>query len=366
MKKEKNNRQDKKKTKVKKNGAATYIISSAFLLAALLLLVFAFMPELSKVVSAATPSVSHISSPPSHTVTSPTPSRTTKPTASPSKAPSPSPTSSPTEDPNAKYFTSQEKVTINPDKTEWTYESPELYIDIRKYDKNNLELHYFVADIRTKGNEIFKSGFSDEAHPGKNALLPYLVAKKLKSVFLLNGDYFEDPRNPSGVVIRHGVMYRDEKNADTLAIMPDGNLKIYSGGEINAEGLLKLGVRDTFSFGPELIKDGVINPNLSKARLERENPRTGVGMVDKGHYIAIVVEGRNPEDNRGITLPDYAKMFADLGCTAAYNLDGGASTAMVFMGETLNVPTDILTSKTWRRVPDVITIGTSDSVPAYK
>ena len=281
--------------------------------------------------------------------------------AQPTASPSPTPTA----DPNDIYFAkSGEEITENPDKTEWLYRSANLYIHIKKYDNNDLKLHYFVSDIRTRGDMIFKSAFSDEKRPGTNAMLPSLVAKKLNAVYLQNGDYFEDKRSPRGVVIRHGIVYWDDKKADTLAIIPDGTLKVYSGGEINAAGLSALGVSDTFSFGPILIRDGVINPDLSKAHLERANPRNGIGMIEKGHYIGIVVEGRNPKDNRGITLEEYAKMFADQGCTVAYNLDGGASSAMVFMGDTLNLSTNVLTTKTYRRVPDVLIIGISDAVSA--
>lgn len=355
------------KNKSQQNRALRYIVPSFFILALLLLLVLMFLPEVSRIVSAATPRTSPSTRPsPSHTAQQtfkPTPAAT--PGATPAKTKTP--TSAATPDLNAQYFTaSGETVNVNSDKTEWMYSSPELYIDIKKYDKPDIKLHYFVADIRTRGNTIFKSGFSDESHPGSNALLPNLVAEKLKAVFLLNGDYFEDTRNPSGVVIRHGVVYRDNKKADTLAIMPDGTLKVFSAGEIKAVDLLALGVQDTFSFGPYLINNSVINPNLSKARLERANPRTGIGMIEKGHYIAIVVEGRNPQDNRGVTFEEYAQMFADLGCTVAYNFDGGASSAMVFMGNTLNLSTEVLATKTYRRVPDVLTIGTSNAAPAYK
>lgn len=276
--------------------------------------------------------------------------------------PSPEPT-----DPLDIYFTkSGEDIQINEDMTDWLYRSPKLYVHIVKYDNKQEKLKYYIADIRTRNGEIIKSGFSDEKHPGSNALLPYLVARKYNAVFLQNGDYFEDKRNPTGVIIRQGKVYRDKEEADTLAVMPDGTLKIYAAGEINAQGLLDLGVVDTFSFGPSLIIDGKINPNIKKHPLRGVNPRSGIGMIENGHYISIVVEGRNPNSSNGVTLEKYAQMFADEGCTVAYNLDGGASSAMVFMGETLNKPTDILTTKTYRRVPDVLMIGTSDSVPDSK
>jgi exopolysaccharide biosynthesis protein len=269
-------------------------------------------------------------------------------------------------DNSGNYFTqSGEDIKVNSAKTDWLYRSSDLYVHIVQYNKTDVVLRYFVADIRVRNGTKIQSGFSDAKHPGANSLLPYLIAQKYRAVFATNADFFEDKRNPSGVIIRNGKVYKDDKKADTLAVMPDGTLKVYSAGEINAQGLLDLGVNDTYSFGPTLINDGKINPNLDKDRLHRANPRTGIGMIEKNHYVSIVVEGRNPKESRGMTLNEFAQLFVDAGCTVAYNLDGGASAAMVFMGEVMNIPTDILTTKTYRRVPDILMIGASDAVSGF-
>ena len=39
-----------------------------------------------------------------------------------------------------------------------------------------------------------------------------------------------------------------------------------------------------------------------------------------------------------MTLDDFAQVFVDLGCTQAYNLDGGGSSTMVFRGRLINRP----------------------------
>ena len=35
-------------------------------------------------------------------------------------------------------------------------------------------------------------------------------------------------------------------------------------------------------------------------------------------------------------IPQLAQVFADLGCTAAYNLDGGGTAVMLFNGEIIS------------------------------
>jgi uncharacterized protein YigE (DUF2233 family) len=295
---------------------------------------------------------------PSQINTSPSPMQTEQPSPRPSVSGTPQPSS--TTDPNSQYFSTEEKYSISPDQTHWAYSSPSLCIDIQKHQDTKTLLVYYVAHIRTQEGEGLLPGFGNGKPPG-SALLPNLIAQEYKAVYAQNGDYFADTRNPTGVVIREGKVYRDNKAADTLAVMPDGTLRVYAAGEINAAGLQTLGVQNTYSFGPGLIHDGIINPDLKNQRLYRDNPRSGIGMVEKGHYVAIVVEGRD-NASRGVNLDDYAKLFAAEGCIEAYNFDGGASSCMVFMGQPLNTPTDRLTTKTFRRVPDVIMFGRSDAV----
>jgi exopolysaccharide biosynthesis protein len=50
----------------------------------------------------------------------------------------------------------------------------------------------------------------------------------------------------------------------------------------------------------------------------------------------VVVDGRG--ESAGITLPDLSELFYNLGCTAAYNLDGGNSSVMVWQNAVINDP----------------------------
>jgi hypothetical protein len=60
-------------------------------------------------------------------------------------------------------------------------------------------------------------------------------------------------------------------------------------------------------------------------------------MVEPGHFVVIVCDGAAAGIQFGhVFLPEFAQLFVDQGCTTAYNLDGGVSACMVFMGEQLN------------------------------
>ncbi|MFA5676094.1 MAG: phosphodiester glycosidase family protein, partial [Christensenellales bacterium] len=119
--------------------------------------------------------------------------------------------------------------------------------------------------------------------------------------------------------------------------------------------LLEEDVLNTFSFGPTLIYDGNIEPNLAKHHLARRNPRTAVGMIEPYHYILVVADGRQRRYSVGLTMQELAEVFAEYGCRVAYNLDGGQSSAMSFMGKNINRFNGSLTGQ--RKVPDALMFG---------
>jgi exopolysaccharide biosynthesis protein len=61
------------------------------------------------------------------------------------------------------------------------------------------------------------------------------------------------------------------------------------------------------------------------------NPRTAIGIIDNLHYVFVVSDGRTSQ-SAGLTLYELANIMKDLGCTTAYNLDGGGSSTMYFNG----------------------------------
>ena len=60
--------------------------------------------------------------------------------------------------------------------------------------------------------------------------------------------------------------------------------------------------------------------------------------IDTNHFVFVAVDGRAEGYSEGVSMTELAQIFADLGATTAYNLDGGGSTAMWFDGELVNDP----------------------------
>ncbi|MEZ4357880.1 MAG: phosphodiester glycosidase family protein [Eubacteriales bacterium] len=272
----------------------------------------------------------------------------------------------PIPDPNDKYFSDQEKYFVADDYSYMSYSSKNLSVEITRCVDKERTLRYYVADVRTRNGESFFSGYPNHGTPNMDfdsRRRLNVIARQYSAVLAINGDFYIDNKNNTlGIIIREGEIKVEKNKADTLAFMPDGSLKVYSPGEVTGQELLGMGVNMTYSFGPTLVKDGQMTEGLDRHRLRSRNPRTGIGYIDKDHYILIVVEGRRPGISVGVTLTEFAELFLEQGATLAYNLDGGISSNMCFLGNPLAYhPVDEIADHCdGRSLPDMIYIGVSD------
>lgn len=239
------------------------------------------------------------------------------------------------------------KTTTSPAVTDTTYESSTASIKISKVTtgSGSNQLVYFVADVTVKDGKQLLSAFADNSY-GTN-IIQYVstMATDHNAILAINGDYYGFRDN--GIVIRNGVIYRDSPAREGLAIYKDGSMKVYDETTTTAEELLKDGVWNTLSFGPELLDDGNIpsgidsvevDTNIGNHSIQGSQPRTGIGMISQNHFVFVVADGRTDNYSTGVTMSSFAKIFKDLGCTTAYNLDGGGSSEMWFNGSVINHP----------------------------
>ena len=112
----------------------------------------------------------------------------------------------------------------------------------------------------------------------------------------------------------------------------DGEGKLHV-GEFNGNTCLQLGLRWAVSYGPTLIENGEVRPNLDNTSQE---PRTAVGQCADGKIVIIALQGRQLQA-LGVTCRELAMIMLGYGCVDAGNLDGGASSDMYFRGKYLNV-----------------------------
>lgn len=91
--------------------------------------------------------------------------------------------------------------------------------------------------------------------------------------------------------------------------------------------------------GPVLVQNGEVritnNEELKFAgrAINDRHPRTAMGYTKDNKLIILVVEGRNPGKAEGATLNHLARIFKELGCREALNLDGGGSSCLLVNGK---------------------------------
>ena len=204
---------------------------------------------------------------------------------------------------------------------------------------------YYVADVVLDDATTLKSAFANDSFGENITETTSAIAETNNAVFAINGDYygFRD----TGIVIRNGVVFRDEGARQGLAFYRDGNVKVYDETTTTAEQLLADGVWNTLSFGPSLLDNGEVaegiedvevDTNFGNHSIQGEQPRTAVGIIDENHLVFVVVDGRSPGYSSGVTMTGLAEIMQDLGATTAYNVDGGGSSTMYFNGELVNNP----------------------------
>ena len=113
-----------------------------------------------------------------------------------------------------------------------------------------------------------------------------------------------------------------------------------------AASLKEWKVQTAVGGGPVLLQKGEIKiTNNEELRfsgngIEDKHPRTAMGYTKDNKLIMLVIQGRFPGKAEGATLLQEAKIFKDLGCIEALNLDGGGSSCLLINGKQTITPSD--------------------------
>ncbi len=188
--------------------------------------------------------------------------------------------------------------------TDTSYTSDSVAINITKLREYNTDI--YVADVVIKDISYLHAGLANGVFGRNITARTSDIANDCDAILAINGDYygFRD----YGPVIRNGYIYRSsarDSSSEALAIYNDGNMKILKESDINTDSLLS-----------------------------------------DGRTLA----------SSGLSLLQLASVLKALGCETAYNLDGGGSSTMYFMGNIINNPTTNGKTISERKVSDIVYI----------
>ena len=213
----------------------------------------------------------------------------------------------------------------------YTYKSSTLNIDLQRKTLHGIP--YWLAVIQVADAGQVRSALSYGTYGGTRQTTSSAVSQN-GGVIGVNGSAFSyetGKPSPLGMCIKNGVIYGNYYTSySVMAVKWDGTIYTPEIGLLGDE-LLAQGVKDTYNFGPVLIKDGV--PQEPWAETAKYYPRTAVGMVTPGRYILLVTDTGK---YTGLNHWDLVDIFSSYGCTYAYNLDGGGSATLYYNGQVMN------------------------------
>ena len=242
--------------------------------------------------------------------------------------------------------------------TDFSYRSENIVIDITSMRACDSDV--YIADIHVRSVDYFLRAFA-EGEWGTETRKISTIAENSGALLAMTGDSGQN--FSAGWIVANGVIERNTRNRkrDLCLLLKDGSMAFYPAGTVTQEELEAAAetIWHSFLFGPVLLdEDGKALDDFSDSNVRYKNPRSVLGYYQPGHYCFVQVDGRSAKSaledgaiNHGMTLEELAAFMEELGCSGAYNLDGGRSSAMWFNGRVISTQAD-----SSRRIGDIMLI----------
>lgn len=218
------------------------------------------------------------------------------------------------------------------------YEDPSIRVERTRVESKEWSCTYYTAHVtiadasqlRTESAKGFNSNGRVHAET---------IARRVNAVLALNGDYFSG--RAGSYVFRQGQMFREnmDPGQDVLLIDEDGDFHIIM-AEDHPESMDKTVVDgkkvvNALCFGPALVKDGqkVLNVDHEQRNTHglKRAQRICIAQLGPLEYLVVACA------HYGMNLSDFTDLVMSLGdVQQAYNLDGGNSTYLMFLGHKIN------------------------------
>lgn len=172
------------------------------------------------------------------------------------------------------------------------------------------------------------------------------IIDKYGAVAGINAGGFADENGSGSGAIPYGYVFSEgeflyNSGESNLLIGFDSN-NILNVGNIDAETAKAKGIRDAVTFGPALIINGQA-AGISGAG-SGLNPRTAIGQRSDGAVLLLVVDGRQA-NSLGASYGDLIEIMQSYGAVNAANLDGGSSSLMMYEGEQISSPANLINNR---------------------
>jgi exopolysaccharide biosynthesis protein len=206
------------------------------------------------------------------------------------------------------------------EQTATSYRSADVSVTLTQVQRKGVT--YYVQDIYIRHIDNLRAAFAKNKYGRSISATTPDIANANGAIGAINGDWYG--AGVLGAVIRNGVLYNGRAEGDVGVLYRDGTLRVFGPRKFDAQQAIADGAWQAWDFGPGLLTpEGQAIAEFNSG-ISGLNPRTAIGYYEPGHYAFVVVDGRQPGYSNGMTLAQLSSLFAEMGCKAAYNLDGGA------------------------------------------
>lgn len=227
-----------------------------------------------------------------------------------------------------------------------TYTHHSETVDIKIYPVHRNQYRGYLAKVKAyKGNAFYVSTAKDGRGTRETTSG---AAQRNKAILAINGGGFYPARDHGRTV--YYPLGNTMVNGELIgSFMPSYSELFFAG--FDPRGKLVGGYYESFdafkqdqphngvSFLPILLKDGK-KQEIPRSWQNRRQPRTIMGVLKNGDVLFLVIDGRQSNWSKGITLEEAQSFLQQIGCIDAYNLDGGGSTTMVYNNKIINRPSE--------------------------
>lgn len=240
--------------------------------------------------------------------------------------------------------------------TSYTSENVAITITARRVEipvnaKVTQKSDAYIADIRIKNIRSYQRAFPGKKWSSLTRRITTL-SQENGAILSMSGDSANNLN--AGWVIINGQVVRDgskkrNRRRDLCILYKTGEMVTLSAQDVNNEAIQQAvengQIWQLFLFGPRLLDDEGHAMEKFNSDVGPVNPRSVIGYYAPGHYCFVQIDGRQTQSqlekgkkNKGLTLKNLSKLMEELGCRAAYNLDGGRTSQMYFGGKIISSP----------------------------
>lgn len=220
----------------------------------------------------------------------------------------------------------------------------QIYSADRKPKSSLTKITAHWAHIKIADPSQLRTAMSNDSYYDETLAYPWHMAEEVNAIVACNGDFMKYKYNV-GYVVKQGVFYRDalDGTRDILIIDDRGDFHVVIKAtseqmavrlqELEAAGRQAV---NTFSFGPVLVLDGVIqDTTMMEFESHIATQRIVIAQLGELEYAIIEVDGG---DGSGMNMQELATYVTVLypDCKVAYNLDGGGSTQLIWHSSRLH------------------------------